>query len=114
MKEVNPTAPNFLNKQDERFSGLHGTMDTVARQLICEDGIGAAVKHTEALSYEEEVLLWDKGLLGVTSPRSLFNTIFFMNGKVLCLRGGCEHKDLKLSQCLLRKEGDREFLIYSY
>ena len=72
------------------------------------------MKHTEVLSYEEEVLFWDRGLLGVASPRSLFNAVFFMNGKVLCLRGGCEHKDLKLSQFLFGKEGDREFLVYSY
>ena len=58
IKEVNRTAPNFLNEQDERFSGLCRTRDTVARQL-CEEGIGAAVKHTEVLSYEE-VLLWDR------------------------------------------------------
>ena len=75
MKEVNLTAPNFLNEQDQRFSGLRGTRDTVARQLR-EEGIGAAVKHTEVLSYEE-VLLWDRRLLGVASPRSLFNAVFF-------------------------------------
>ena len=38
------TAPNFLNEQDKQFTRLHGTRDTVARQLR-EDGIGAAMKH---------------------------------------------------------------------
>ena len=28
MKEVNPTAPNFFNEQDERFAGLRGTRGT--------------------------------------------------------------------------------------
>ena len=112
MKEVKPTAPNLFNEQDEQFAGLHGTRDTVVRQLR-EEGIGAAVKHTEVLSYEGEELLWDRGLLGVASPRSLFNTVFFMNGKVLCLRGGREHKDLKLSQFTFGKEGDREFVVYT-
>ena len=37
---------------------------------------------------------------------------FFMNGKVLCLRGRA-HKDLKLSQFSFEKEGDREFLVYT-
>ena len=36
-----------------------------------------------------------------------------MNGKVLCLRGGHEHKDLKLSLFSFGKEGDREFLAYT-
>ena len=44
MKEISPSAPNFLSEEDDRFRGLHGTRDTVARQLR-EEGIGASVKH---------------------------------------------------------------------
>ena len=112
MKEVNPVAPNFLNEQDDRFAGLRGTRDTVARRLR-EEGIGAVVNHTETLSYEEEASLWDRGLLGIASPKSLFNAMFFMNGKVLCLRGSREHKGLKISQFTFGREGDREFVVYT-
>ena len=31
------------------------------------------------------------------SPKALLNAIFYMIGKVLCLRGGQEHKSLKIS-----------------
>ena len=71
--------------------------DTVAHQLR-EEGTGTAMRYTEVLSYEEEELHQEREILGIESPRSLFIAAFyFMNGKVLCLRGGCKHKDLKLS-----------------
>ena len=110
MKEISPSAPNFLNEEDDRFHGLRGTRDTIACQLR-EGGIGASVKHTEVISHEEEALLWERGILGTNTPRSLFNAVFFMNGKVLCLRGGREHK--KISQFKFGFEGGKEFLEYT-
>ena len=43
MKKVNPATPNFLDEKDDRFAGLRGTRDVVARKLR-EDGGGAYVK----------------------------------------------------------------------
>ena len=112
MKEINPSTPNFLNEEDDRFKGLHGTRDTIACQLR-EQGIGASVKHVEVTTHEEEALLWDQGILGVSTPRSLFYAVFFMNGKVLCLRGGRKHKALKISRFKFGFEDDREFIKYT-
>ena len=86
MKKVNPATPNFLDENDDRFAGLRGTRDVVARKLR-EDGVGASVKHTATIS-QEEAQLWSEGVLGLSSPRALLNAIFFLNGKTLCLRGG--------------------------
>ena len=97
MKSLNPTTPNFLDEKDPRFAGLRGTRDTVSRRLR-EEGVGASVKHASVISHKEESALWDAGVIGVHSPKALLNAIFFMNGKVLCLRGGREHKGLKISQ----------------
>ena len=47
------------------------------------------------ISHEEERARWTAGVLGVHTPRALLNAVFYMNGKVLCLRGGQEHKNLK-------------------
>ena len=62
------------------------------------DGVGACVKHADVLSREEEQLLWGSSVMGVDGPRALANAVFFVNGKNLCLRGGHEHHQLKLSQ----------------
>ena len=89
--------PGFhWRSKQERFAGLRGARDTVARQLK-EAGVGASVKHTEGFIKEEESMLWCKSILGITSPKALLHAVFFTNGKYLCLRGGWEH-ELKLSQ----------------
>ena len=42
--------------------------------------------------------MWAKGVLGIDTPESLLSTVFYYNGKNFCLRGGKEHRALKLSQ----------------
>jgi hypothetical protein len=37
-------------------------------------------------------------VLDPASPQGLLNRIFFLNGRNFCLRGGVEHRYLKLSQ----------------
>ena len=96
-RNLNPNAVNFLDEKDAIFVGLRGVRDNMSRKLR-EEGVGASVKHTEAVSREEEEKLWSSGLLGIDSPRCLANAIFYGNGKNLCLRGGREHYNLKLSQ----------------
>jgi len=89
------------------FAGLRGTRDTVARQLR-EAGVGASVKHHEVISREEENMLWSKGIVGITSPKALVHAVFF--GKYLYLRGGREHKELKLSQFIFGCDEGGEFV----
>ena len=112
MVKANPSTPNFLYNKDTRFFGLRGTLDTVARKLR-EDGVGSSVRHAAVFSYEEEESLWKAGTLGVESPKTLLNAIFYMNGKVLCLRGGCEHKSLKISQFNFDSDRGGDFVVYT-
>ena len=111
MKKINPSIPNFLDENDARFAGLRGARDCVARKLR-EDGVGASVKHAQVITHSEELQLWDAGVLGIHSPSTLLNTVFFMNGSVLCLRGGREHKQLKLSQFTFGLDEVGEFVVY--
>ena len=92
------------------FAGLRGTRDTVARQLR-EASVGASVKHHEVISREEN-MLWSKGIVGIASPKVLLHAVFFANGKYLCLRGGREHKELKLSQFTFERDEGGEFVQY--
>lgn len=97
MQEQQSDPPNILSEDDPRFKGLRGVRDNVARARR-EEGIGAQVQHVQPFSIEEEERLWDLNIMGVHSPKALFNAVFFANGKNLCLRGGREHHNLKLSQ----------------
>lgn len=65
-------------------------MDSVYRTLH-RDGVGAQKHQTEEKN---------SGTLksGVSTPQTLLRAVFFGNGKMFCLRGGAEHRELKLSQ----------------
>jgi len=45
---------------------------------------------------EEEIILWEKNVLGCQTDKSLVNTIYFYNGKMFGLRAN-EHRNLRFS-----------------
>ena len=97
MKNTNPDAPVFLNKADNHFKVLHNCLDVIFRRL-CESNIGTSTVHHNPFTKEEIDQLWATGVLGTSNPRSLLNAVFFNNGMHFCLRGGDEHRRLKLDQ----------------
>ena len=106
MREANPNCPNFLNKQDTRFQSLQHTLDAHFHKLHSE-GIGIQVKHTEIITKEDEPKLWTSGTMGVGTPKSLQNAAFYVVGKMFSLRGGVEHRSLKLSQVKRMSNSDQ-------
>ena len=80
---------------DPEFPPLRNLLDSLYRKLHSA-AIGTFVKKTEVLSDEDEEMA--SGVLNPDTPQSLLNCIFFLNGKNFCLRGGIEHRELKLSQ----------------
>ena len=112
MKKLNPATPNFLDKNDDHFAGLRGTTDVVARKLR-KDGVGASVIHTATISQEEEEQLWGEGVLRLSTPQALLNATFCLNGKTMCLRGGHEHKVLKLSQFTFGTDEGGDYVVYT-
>ena len=97
MREHNPDCPNFLDKSDNRFRPLHRTLDSYFHKLHSE-GVGRQTKHAEIISSDEERQLWESDVLNTTTPKGLQNAVFYTIGKTCCLRGGQEHRALKLSQ----------------
>ncbi len=51
-------------------------------------------KSSSPVSVSDENSLWDKGVLGTNDPDTLCDTLLFLLGLHLALRGGKEHKDL--------------------
>ena len=96
MREISPNCPNFLNKQDERFKKLHNTLDSHFHKLHSQ-GVGRNVQHAEVFTVEEEDKLWETNVCGLNTPTALQNAAFYVVGKIFCLRGGIEHRELKLS-----------------
>ena len=49
---------------------IYGTMDTHFRSLR-RQGVGAKVNHAKIITFEEEQLMWERGVMGTTSPLAL-------------------------------------------
>ena len=89
------TEVNFM--RDPEFHDLRKILDSYYRKLH-QEGVGCSSKSTELLTREDEEKLWQSGVLNPDTPQGLLNCVFFLNGKNFCLRGGQEHRELKLSQ----------------
>ena len=81
---------------DLNFSNLYHKLRTM--------DIGTVIKHAEIFTKDEELQLWKTGTLGTHLPQALLCTVFYLNGMNFCLRGGEEHRSLKISQ-LKRSDG---------
>ena len=93
----NSLTPNFLDKANPAFKSFHHVLDNTFKSLR-QEGVGSGTKHAEIITKEEEQKLWESGVMGIGDPKSLLRAIFYYNGKNFCLRGGQEHRQLKLSQ----------------
>ena len=73
-------------------------------------GVGTNQRKADPLSFEEEEILWQKQILGDSTPQSLLNTMVDMNGLYFSLRGGKEHRNLRHNPAqirLIEKPGER-------
>jgi hypothetical protein len=75
------------------------------------EGESIAEKRTrrekEAITDDEEGLLWSKVLLGDKTTQSLVYTIYFYIGKIFGL-GACEHRQLRLSNFIIENNSDKD------
>ena len=110
MKSLNPLCPNIMDLNNPEFSVFHTALDNVFRDLRA-DGVGSSSKAAEVFTREEENELWSRGILGVNNPKALLRAVFFLNGKNFCLRGGQEHRGLKISQ--IKRELGPDRYIYT-
>ena len=88
---------NFLDQGDTRFKSLHSSCDSEFQSLH-EDGIGTERKSTNLVTKEVEDTLCSSGVLNTKPPDGLQKALFYYLGKVCCLCGGEEQRNLKLSQ----------------
>ena len=63
--------------------------------------IGASKNQARVVSIAEEDKLWSSSVMGCHSPLALQNAVFFLCGILLCLRGGEEHRNMKVTQFVI-------------
>ena len=97
MREQKERPFHILSEDLPPFRKLATTCDSYYRELR-EAGVGAATKETEVFNMHDMDKLWGSGVLNPYSPQGLLNAVFFCNGLNFLLRGGSEHRGLRLSQ----------------
>ncbi len=70
-------------------------LDSLFKELQ-KDGVAKDTKYAEIISKEDKIKLWETIVIGTENPKALLRAVFFLSN--FCLRGGQEHRDLKLSQ----------------
>lgn len=83
---------NILDKTDPHISCLYKTLDMLCSNLHAE-GIGATVQSAPIISFEDEQMLLDAGVLSMDSPTSLLHMVFFYVSLHCCLCGGQEQRE---------------------
>ncbi len=96
------------------FVKLRHTVDNLMKQRT---SIGVGKRMSAApISLSQENVMWDKGVLGESTPTQLRDTVQYLLGVNLALRGGEEHKTLRKPgfqsqiEVLVDEEGDKYLL----
>jgi len=86
---------NFFS--DVKYRKITESLDT-AMKISSKEGVGIHKKQAQVITLEEETELWEKGQLGSDTPKQIINTLFYYNGLHFAVRGGDEHRNLKMEQ----------------
>lgn len=79
------------------FKPLHPLLDRRYHDMYAQ-GIRATRRQSKTISIAEENQLWETHTIGTESPQALLFAVFYYNGLNFVLRGGAEHRELKISQ----------------
>ena len=80
----------LLDDTDKSFMSLKYTVDNIMKERASST-MCSITKQAKVLSYEDEELLWQKGLLGSSTPAQLVKTLLFLIGMQCALLAGGEH-----------------------
>ena len=83
--------------RDKELVELCSTLDAEMKR-IQGSGISSQPRQAEIITEEEEELLWEKGVLGDSTPQSLLDTKVYCCGLFFALCIGNEHRRLHLAE----------------
>jgi hypothetical protein len=102
--------------KDAEFFEARKCLEAAMKETTAK-GVISGTNQSKAISYEEEDILWESGILGRSNPRQLCQTLIFELGIHFCLRGGNELRRLRFgpsSQIRLDQDSNgKECLTYT-
>ena len=114
QRHLNRQSYGILLTEDIRFQAMRETLRSKQKELKSQ-GLGNRAKKAEALTSEEVDMLYLHGQLGLSSPGSLLNTLWFNNCVYFGLRGGKEeHRRIRWGDISLHCDSSgAEYLEFS-
>ena len=100
---------------DPEYIEVRHCLDNRMKELSREGNIQQR-KKADIISVDDENLMWDKNVLGSSSPKQLVDTVLYLFGVHFALRASVEHRSLRIgprSQLRLGIDRDKRFLEYS-
>ena len=88
---------NFQNKKNKTRDAL-----TAKQKQLKRHGLGNRPKATTTVQDDEIEILFNKKVLGLTSPQALLNTVWLNNMTHFGLRGCKEQKELRWGDIVLK------------
>ena len=100
--------------KDPAFTLFQWTLNSEKKRLHLL-GLGVKRKQSEPITMKEGYLLWERGLLGDSSPQALLDTMLFLSSIHFALHSGEEHCSLQLSQfeSIVPKDKSAACLVYT-
>ena len=81
--------------KDSEFRISRSVLEGKAR-ILRQEGKGKVPNRSRSLTEDEENILWEYGQLGLSTPRSLVQTVWYNNCLHFGMRGREEHYNLKI------------------
>jgi hypothetical protein len=112
LREANRAEVNLL--EDPEFAAFRGVLDG---QMKRQNATGKYIQKKKAsvITIEMEESLWEKGLLGNHSPRTLLDTLVYLIGLNFALRSGEEHRRLRFEPSQIKivtPVGKAPYIVY--
>ena len=97
--------------KDKEFEAARKVLNGYAIELR-EKGMGKRKRRADAITEEEEEMMWSKGVLGGNNPRNLNDTVFYLLSLHYGTRGCQEHHQVYIEELKIVKNtnGDTEYI----
>jgi hypothetical protein len=89
--------------KDDKFEDARMAL-TCKRRELKKQGLGNRPHRSVPVEEEEEAIMWEKGVLGVSSPFAIQFSLWFYMTLMMGLRGRDEHRSLRFGDVKIKRD----------
>lgn len=76
-------------------------------------GVGVCVKRADPISPDDELRLWNSGVMNMSTSKGLSYVVLFYNCKTFGMRGNMEHKNLDACQFTFASSDEGSYILFN-